>query len=86
MSNYKIKSFAKLNLGLKILNQRSDNFHNINSVFIQISLHDILEFIPSDKFRIKCNKKNIPIDQKNTIFKAYNIFLLRSQNLLMHSR
>ena len=73
MSNYKVKSFGKLNLGLKILNKRSDNFHNIKSIFIQINLHDILEFVPSDTFNIKCNNKNLPANHENTIYKAYNI-------------
>ena len=39
----RIKSFAKINLGLKVLNKRSDDFHNINSIFIQIDLHDTTE-------------------------------------------
>ena len=50
MFNYKIKSYAKLNLGLKILNQRADNFHNINSIFLTINLYDIIEFVPSKIF------------------------------------
>ena len=73
MPNYTVKSFAKINLGLKILDKRLDNFHNINSVFIRISLHDILEFIPSNKFNLECNNQNVPINNKNTIYKAYNI-------------
>ena len=73
MYKTKIKSFAKINLGLKILDKRLDNFHNINSVFIRISLHDILEFIPSNKFNLECNNQNVPINNKNTIYKAYNI-------------
>ena len=73
MSKYKVKSFAKINLGLKILDKRLDNFHNINSVFIRISLHDILEFIPSNTFNLECNNQNVPINNENTIYKAYNI-------------
>ena len=73
MPNYKVKSFAKINLGLQILDKRLDNFHNINSVFIRISLHDILEFIPSRKFNLECNNQNVPITNENTIYKAYNI-------------
>ena len=73
MSNYRVKSFAKINLGLKILDERSDSFHNIKSIFIRISLHDILEFNQSEKFQFKCNQKKIPTNNKNTIYKAYNI-------------
>ena len=71
MFNYKIKSYAKLNLGLKILNQRADNFHNINSIFLTINLYDIIEFVPSKIFKIECSNKDIPIGTENTIYKAY---------------
>lgn len=71
--NHQIKSFAKINLGLKVLNKRDDNFHNINSIFIQIDLHDTLNFIPSKKFSIECDNNHIPTNHHNTIYKAYNI-------------
>ena len=71
--NHQIKSFAKINLGLKVLNKRDDDFHNINSIFIQIDLHDILNFIPSKKFSIECDNTHIPTNHHNTIYKAYNI-------------
>jgi 4-diphosphocytidyl-2-C-methyl-D-erythritol kinase len=34
---------AKINLGLKIISKRDDNFHNIESFFLPIPLFDILE-------------------------------------------
>jgi len=71
--NHQIKSFAKINLGLKVLNKRDDNFHNINSIFIQIDLHDTLNFIPSKKMSIECDNNHIPTNHHNTIYKAYNI-------------
>jgi 4-diphosphocytidyl-2-C-methyl-D-erythritol kinase len=42
---------AKINLGLKVLDQRPDGFHNIDTVLYPIHLHDILEvsqFLPLD--------------------------------------
>ena len=69
----KVKSFAKINLGLKVLNKRPDDFHNIKSLFIRISLNDILEFNPSNEFDLKCTNKAVPINKENTIYKAYNL-------------
>jgi len=65
-----IKSFAKINLGLNIVNQRFDGYHNIKSIFIQISLNDKLHFIPSEKFTIESKGIKVPNNQSNTIFKA----------------
>ena len=70
---YQIKSYSKINLGLKVLNLRPDNFHNINSIFIEVDLCDILQFVPSDSFKLNCINKNIPLDNSNTIAQAYKI-------------
>ena len=67
------KSFAKTNLGLKIINQRTDGYHNLQSIFIQISLYDKLKFIPHNKFQIKSTGISVPLDKSNTIFKAVNL-------------
>jgi 4-diphosphocytidyl-2-C-methyl-D-erythritol kinase len=70
---YKIKSSSKINLGLKVLNLRNDNYHNINSIFIEIDLYDIITFIPSNSFSLTCSNNNITINEENTIVKAYEI-------------
>ncbi|NWF84935.1 MAG: 4-(cytidine 5'-diphospho)-2-C-methyl-D-erythritol kinase [Bryobacteraceae bacterium] len=40
----KVRAFAKINLGLKVLNRRPDGFHEIRTVFQTIGLADDLEF------------------------------------------
>ena len=67
------KSYAKVNLGLKIVNQRLDGYHNINSIFIQIDFHDILQFIPSHKFKLESEGIHVPVDKANTIFTVVDI-------------
>ena len=69
-----IKSNAKINLGLKIINKRDDGFHNIESLFIELDFHDILIFSQSDKFKITSNSTSIPLDENNIVHKAYQIF------------
>ena len=74
MLSYQAKSFAKINLGLKVLNQRADKFHNINSIFLRVSLCDSLKLIPSKQFYFQCNNRLVPNNEKNTIYKAYKLF------------
>ena len=37
-----VESHTKINLGLKVLNQRPDSYHNIETVFIEIDFGDKL--------------------------------------------
>ena len=38
-----VKSYAKINLSLKVLNEREDGYHNLETVMIPIELHDVIE-------------------------------------------
>ena len=37
-----VNSYAKINIGLKIINQRIDSYHNIETVFQEVQFHDII--------------------------------------------
>ncbi len=71
MKSLLIKSPCKINLGLKILNQRADGYHNILSIFIELTLYDSLQFSPSDELSISFNNADIP--EFNSIREAVNI-------------
>lgn len=40
---------SKINLGLRVLDERSDGYHNIETIFYPIPLCDALEFVEADK-------------------------------------
>ncbi len=68
----KLKSYAKINLYLQVLNKRKDNFHNIRTIFEKIGLHDqiILESRRDKSIRITSNAKNIPLGPRNLAFRS----------------
>ena len=76
-SDLTIKSPSKINLGLKIINKRDDGYHNIYSVFIELSLCDVLTFIQSDDLKIEFFNNNlyynIKVPSKNTVSKAVDL-------------
>ncbi len=69
----KVKAYAKINLGLRILGKRSDGFHNIETVFHRIDLYDELEFLASDLISMECDNCDVPLDEKNLCIRAANL-------------
>jgi 4-diphosphocytidyl-2-C-methyl-D-erythritol kinase len=75
-----LKSFAKINIGLRILSKREDGYHNLETIFYPISLFDeiILQIEKSESTTnsviLKCNKSFIPLNSNNICFKAVEAF------------
>jgi len=76
----KLSSFAKINLGLWILNKRKDGYHNIFSIIQALDLADRiqLEKIPSG-IVLKSDSPKVPRNARNLAFKAAKIFLAGSE-------
>jgi 4-diphosphocytidyl-2-C-methyl-D-erythritol kinase len=69
---------AKINIGLNVINRRSDGFHNIETIFCPVGLCDILEFVPlphqPDGY-CTFTTTGIPVacsDENNLCIKAYH--------------
>lgn len=79
-----VKSYAKLNLFLKVYDKRPDGFHDIISIMQSIDLADTLTFDDAadgnSGIRITCNDPEIPTDESNLVWKAAEI-LANSINL-----
>jgi len=51
---------AKINLGLYVLNKRSDGFHSIETCFYPIPWYDVLEIIPAETVSFSSSGNSIP--------------------------
>lgn len=60
---------AKLNLGLEIVQRRDDGFHDIATLFLTISLCDVLEITDTPELRVSAPTLPIP-QQENLIWRA----------------
>ena len=69
----KKKSYAKINLILDVIEKRQDGYHNIDGIMQMIDLYDEVEVKISDKFEITSNSKDIPLDEKNLVYKVYKV-------------
>lgn len=67
----KKKSYAKINLTLDVIEKRPDGYHNIDGIMQIVDLYDEVEVEISDEFKITSNSKEIPLDERNLVYKAY---------------
>ncbi len=65
-----LKSYAKINWALRIVGKRADGFHELETVFQTISLHDELTFRASDRLSLTCDDPTIPVDDTNLVLRA----------------
>ena len=64
------QSYAKINWSLRITGRRPDGYHDLETVFQTISLHDTLTFTPSDRLALTCTDPTIPTDETNLVMRA----------------
>src|SRR5688572_12225784 len=65
-----MKSYAKINWSLRITGKRADGFHDLETVFQTISLHDELTFRSSSSLSLTCDDPSIPVDDTNLVMRA----------------
>ncbi len=76
---------AKINLGLHVVERRSDGFHNITTVYYPVALADVLEILPSRNFLFRSSGLKIAApSEENLVTKAYR--LLQKQYGLPHAK
>ena len=74
MKTVKLNSYAKVNIGLKLLQKRMDGYHNISTVFQEINLYDEITISKSSNsvLGFYSNVDWLKNDQHNLCVIAYN--------------
>ena len=67
-----MKAFAKINWALRIVGKRADGYHDIETLFQTITLHDTLTIEPADTLSLTCDDPTIPTDDRNLAIRAAN--------------
>ncbi len=72
-----VRSFAKINLGLRIGDRRSDGFHELLTVYQTIGLHDVIRVAVGrgTGIEIRCADPRVPTDESNTCFRIAELAL-----------
>jgi 4-diphosphocytidyl-2-C-methyl-D-erythritol kinase len=74
MKTVKLNSYAKVNIGLKLLQKRIDGYHDISTVFQEIDIYDEITISRSSNnvLEFSCNVDWLKNDQHNLCVIAYN--------------
>ena len=66
----RVPSYAKINWSLRIVGRRADGFHELETVFQTISLHDELAFRAAARLALTCDDPSIPTGETNLVMRA----------------
>ena len=65
-----VAAHAKINWSLRITGRRADGYHDLETLFQTISLHDTLTITPAERLALTCDDATIPIDDNNLVLRA----------------
>jgi len=68
------ESYAKINLGLHVLERLPTGYHRIETGFVFIEWSDRFEVEQTDNYSLRFSDEKIPVDESNLVTKAYRAF------------
>lgn len=82
---------AKINIGLNVISRRTDGYHNLETVFYPIPLHDAIEVVEAEQMSFQSSGIDIPGHAtENLCLKAYDLlikdFALPPLNIHLHKQ
>lgn len=74
MNHYKVKAYAKINLGLDVVRRMENGYHQVKMIMQTVDIYDELEFQRrTEGIVITSDCGEIPLDENNLIYKAAKI-------------
>jgi 4-diphosphocytidyl-2-C-methyl-D-erythritol kinase len=67
----RVRAYAKVNLDLRVLGNRSDGYHELRTVFQSVALHDTLLCVTRPgPLALRCRTPGVPLDESNLVWRA----------------
>ena len=71
----KLRAHAKVNFGLNVTGRRDDGYHDLDTLFVRLELHDVLEIEPADDLALTVHGADLPTDAANLAYLAAERYL-----------
>lgn len=77
MDQITLKALAKINLGLDVVRQREDGYHEVRMIMQTIHLYDqlVIQKVQEPGIRISSNLSFLPTNENNLIYKAGKLLM-----------
>lgn len=75
MRKIRVRAHAKINLYLDVVGKREDGYHNLETIFHSIGLHDdiIIREQETKGIKVHCEHPGVPRDSRNLAYRAANL-------------
>ena len=75
MREIRVRAHAKINLYLDVVGKREDGYHNLETIFHSIELHDdvIIREQTTKDITVHCEHPGVPSDSRNLAYRAANL-------------
>ena len=75
MQEIRVRAHAKINLYLDVVGKRQDGYHNLETIFHSIELHDdvIIREQETKGIKVHCEHPAVPRDSRNLAYRAANL-------------
>ena len=72
MQEIRVRAHAKINLYLDVVGKREDGYHNLETIFHSIGLHDdvIIRRQETEGITVRCEHPRVPCDSRNLAYRA----------------
>ena len=72
MQDIRVRAHAKINLYLDVVGKREDGYHNLETIFHSIGLHDevIIRKRETQGIKVNCEHPGVPCDSRNLAHRA----------------
>jgi 4-diphosphocytidyl-2-C-methyl-D-erythritol kinase len=65
-----VRAHAKINWALRVTGRRADGYHDLETLFQTISLHDTLVFREAEELSLTCDDPTLPVGEANLVISA----------------
>ena len=75
----RVAAYAKINWTLRVAGKRTDGYHDIETVFQTITLHDVVTIEPASELSLTCSEPALPVDESNLVIRAARAIGVRAR-------